>query len=291
MNSNQLVDICVSNLALPREGPKCVPLSFDFTAQSSYAVDFMAIQQRGLIDSVQTLFIDNNAGTTALTVLINQSSQLIIAAPGTQGYYPVLCPNPMRFTFTCTGGTANTQVFALNVPIPSSVWSVAGAALQFSGNNLLVSDPAIEAAIVSGQMQSLGFLIGDGGTQYPEWIANASLFGSITATTAALVTGNPGYFVRSLNLSLSPAATQAVAGDWTVEIHDSISGVIEKFALFVPSAAPTLTQVTSIQLQSDPGFVWNNKTANSALSIVLSASLTAGNLYYNIGYGKTAIIG
>jgi hypothetical protein len=178
----------------------------------------------------------------------------------------------------------------LNFPVTTQLWNSIGGANTYDSGKLIVTDQTLDAAIISGQMQTLPFSVGDAGTSYPNWVGNQSANGEIVTTTAAaIITGNPGYFLRSINMMLSAGASLAAAGDLTIKLTDSTSGTIQEFAVYVPAAAATPAQPVSIQFVSAPGFIWNNKAANSSLKITLSAALTAGKLYYNIGYGHTAI--
>jgi hypothetical protein len=110
-----------SDRVLPPEGPKVVALPFDFTLTPTYDVDLQSIHSRGFISLVQTIYIDNE-GNPALTITINQSGQRITAAPGSQGYYTVLVPNPIRFQISCSGGRADTTIFLMNSTVAGHVW-------------------------------------------------------------------------------------------------------------------------------------------------------------------------
>jgi hypothetical protein len=111
------------NQQVPNEGPKAIPLLLNFVTVASYSLDLTYIQESGQISMVQTLFIDASTATAALVVTVNGTNQKIVAAAGTQGYYPVLCPNPPKFTFANTSGADVIPVFLINAPISGVVWS------------------------------------------------------------------------------------------------------------------------------------------------------------------------
>ena len=69
--SNQVRDVPVFAALIPREGPKAVPLPFDFTAYASQSVDLLDLQQRGLISAVQAVFVDNSANSAALVIFVD----------------------------------------------------------------------------------------------------------------------------------------------------------------------------------------------------------------------------
>jgi hypothetical protein len=74
------------------------------------------------LDLCQTLYIDNSKGGAALDVTVPASGQVITAKAGTQGYYNIICPNPIGLIFDCAGG-ARITIFLINVAIPGATWS------------------------------------------------------------------------------------------------------------------------------------------------------------------------
>ena len=256
-NSNQFVDVPIFNALVPAEGPKAVPLPLDFTVQQSYLIDLQNAQARGFIKNVQTLFIDNSQNAGALTVVVNQSNQVIICAPLAQGYFPVLAPNPVKLTISCPSGGPNTTVYLLNVPLPAAMWSVASGSNSYSGGKLLVSDALLESAIVSGQMQVLSSLTGSGDAAKTAKVGNRALTGSLTNTSGVLLTGNPGYYLTAAQLILSSLAGISTAGDWTATLTDSSSGAIWTGAFDVPQATggDTGSTIAGYDLTMDTGSV------------------------------------
>jgi hypothetical protein len=111
-------------LGMPAEGPKCIPITLDFTVQDSYTLDYSNFQYRGYMSMVQTVFVDTS--TSAVDVEINSpgSQQTLKIRAGTQGYYPILVPNPIKIIFTSPGGPADVKVQLLNFPVPHGQWVV-----------------------------------------------------------------------------------------------------------------------------------------------------------------------
>jgi hypothetical protein len=115
----------VTNALVPDEGPKAIPLLLDFTQAGEYDVDLTTQQQQGRISMVQSIYIDLSVSSNDVEVTMPISGQLIHAKAGTQGYYPVLCPNPPRLNFTSsTSGASVVPVFLMNTPILGIVWAV-----------------------------------------------------------------------------------------------------------------------------------------------------------------------
>jgi hypothetical protein len=110
-------------LGIPDEGPKALPLTLDFTAANEYTLDYSSMQQRGFLSLIQTLYVDTQNSDVALTVTIAGGGQVVIAKGRTQGYYPVLVPNPPRFTFSAENAGCLVQVYLINVPIQPGQWS------------------------------------------------------------------------------------------------------------------------------------------------------------------------
>ncbi len=119
MNIPQLQNpaiIMERSLGIPANGPKCLPLTLDFAAQTVYEFDYSNMTQRGFLDMCQTLWCDNSLSAVVLTVYIPGTNQTIKVPAGVQGYFTCLCPNPMIMTFTSTGGVV-CQVTLCNFPI------------------------------------------------------------------------------------------------------------------------------------------------------------------------------
>lgn len=113
----------VFNALIPQEGPKTLPLSLDFSAADQYVLDYYYRQSLAALSMVQTLYIDMKDTDNPLTVTIPGSGQVIRVKGRTQGYYPVMQPNPIRMIFDCPGGPANLAVHLINVPVFASQWA------------------------------------------------------------------------------------------------------------------------------------------------------------------------
>jgi len=99
-------------------------MTLDFTAKDFYSLDYSQQGALGKFSMVQTLFIDTSTSAVNLTVDCPTSQQTLKIKAGTQGYYPILCPNPIRLIFTCVGGPADVKVELLNFPVPHGQWAV-----------------------------------------------------------------------------------------------------------------------------------------------------------------------
>jgi hypothetical protein len=105
-------------LGVPAEGPKCVPLTLDFSSIQTLELDYGNMQSRGFLAMCQTLWVDNFNSATILTILIPGTGQTLKIPAGVQGYFTCLCPSPIHMIFSSTGGVV-CQVTLCNFP----VWS------------------------------------------------------------------------------------------------------------------------------------------------------------------------
>jgi hypothetical protein len=124
IDQNQIQIFPIQNQVQTTKGPLAVRLWMDFATQPEYDLDLQSIQSRNQFDLCQTIFIDNSLGGSAVTVNIGVAgspTQTIVAKAGTQGYYNVVCPNPILMQFISAGGAPCT-VLLIDVAIPGAVW-------------------------------------------------------------------------------------------------------------------------------------------------------------------------
>ena len=111
-----------NQLLVSGKGPLCARLTMDFTQTSEYILDLQNVQALHQFDLCQTIFVDNSSGGAPITISIPSSGQKVVVKNGDQGYYNVICPNPIKMIFDCAGGQIVT-VFLLNIAIPGASWS------------------------------------------------------------------------------------------------------------------------------------------------------------------------
>lgn len=90
-------------------------------------IDLSANQNNNanFIDSALTVYVDNG-GQTGNLVIDFASGQRIYMQANTQGYFPVLQPNPIRFSvFSNAPTTAYCQL--INAILPAGTWAAAMA--------------------------------------------------------------------------------------------------------------------------------------------------------------------
>lgn len=114
----------VNNVLIPKEGPVVVPgtLNFENTAEIEISGEMVITQ--GKISFIQGVFIDNADNTDKLTLTIGNTNQRIVCPANSQGYFPLLTPNPpIIVARTTQGGGQIIPLFFYNVPIQSIVWT------------------------------------------------------------------------------------------------------------------------------------------------------------------------
>lgn len=122
INSNQLQVSQIRNQVVPSEGPKAVPVLLDFSNTDTWDVDVSQLQQLGFLSMVQSLYVDMALSDNPMVCSVNGIGQKLVFKPGTQGYYTILCPNPVKLEFKSTQGGVQIQVFLINTPIAGATW-------------------------------------------------------------------------------------------------------------------------------------------------------------------------
>ena len=112
------------NGAIPNQ-PQTVNVDLSLNPAETIVVDLKLMIMQGRIAGVQTLYIDNMGATGDIIIFIRDTSQRIIAKKDTQGYYPVLATNLMKFEVTATA-VQNTSIQFINFPIALGVWGATG---------------------------------------------------------------------------------------------------------------------------------------------------------------------
>lgn len=173
------------NQQMPPEGRvKSLPVYMDMTLNVAVSINMEVTASRGVIDFIQSVYIDNseNAGVFTLQIVAGQK---ITVPPRHQGYFPIMVPNPPNFTALSTA-TAKVSLFFLNVPMPLGMWNteaassggggIVGITPQFSSNfytggvseELLPADPDRTYLLIQAPSVDVWVNWGDGATDAGE---------------------------------------------------------------------------------------------------------------------------
>ena len=128
VNSANINPVPCQNQVRPGDGAKELPIRLDWSdpvngAVSPATFDYSSEQQRSLFSLCQGVYIDNGLNGNSLTITVGVGGQVLTCPANSQGYFPLLCPNPINLTFT-TQGNVLTFVFLLNFPVAPCVWHV-----------------------------------------------------------------------------------------------------------------------------------------------------------------------
>lgn len=136
---------------------------------------------------------------------------------------------------------------------------------------------------------------GNNDVLYPKFIGNNYTAVTITSaqgtTPQLIITGNPGYVVVSYGLQFDAISTIASAGMVSAMFTDSSSGIIANFRWYLPGNITPSTLPSNDRVVNAPDSIWNNKVANSTLSVSLDIALLTGSARFFVRYALTKLVG
>ena len=214
----------ISNGKTPVEGPRALPVQYDFSVQPSYQTDLTLIKQLGGFSIVQSLFIDNSEGNEPVVVKENVMGQSISVPAGSQGFFPILVASADVFTVSSIGSGA-AQVIYINVPIAPQEWD-ALVSNPVVLNPQPVADAILDATVSGGRVKV---------STLPTVAVVSDGSGTIAAGGAAQIAlaANPnrqGYLIQNVDetnleglyYSLTGAAAIGTAGTFSLAASGGI---------------------------------------------------------------------
>lgn len=84
------MSFALPNTSKPTSGPVGVNVALDFTAGDNVVGDLALEQSQGVIEYVQSIWIDNSLNTKSLSIIFSGMQQKITVKAGQQGLFPVL---------------------------------------------------------------------------------------------------------------------------------------------------------------------------------------------------------
>lgn len=151
ITTNNLQYFSTQNLNCAGEGPRGVPITLDFSSNTSYSLDLGSSQARLLISLIQAFYFDNTLATTPLTVYFPDSDQSIICPANTEGYLNCLCPGNVqdgiaRMRFSSASG-AVVKIKLLNFPVINYIWPNDGAVTSVTGTLPIVVSSGLQPVV------------------------------------------------------------------------------------------------------------------------------------------------
>lgn len=111
----------ISNGLAPAQGPKGLSLNLDFSAAVTIRGDFLLEETQGIIQGIQSVFVDNSQNASAVTITFGVTQQRLVIPANSQLTAPVFAVDQLSFTATSVGAVIVPVTF-LNVPMPFASW-------------------------------------------------------------------------------------------------------------------------------------------------------------------------
>ena len=108
----------VSNFTMPTV-QQTYSQTFTLTTGTNVIIDFKTPVNQNKINSIQGVYIDNSAGTTACVVQANATNQRVSIPAGYQGIMPFYMTADNVVTIS---GNGSVPIIFNNFPTPAAVW-------------------------------------------------------------------------------------------------------------------------------------------------------------------------
>jgi hypothetical protein len=117
--------------AFPKQGNREVFYRFDFSKLTSpYTMYLTEDMQRGDIDAIASVYIDNSLNASSVTLTFNGIFNILVQ-PNWQGVYPVICSGPTQLQISTAGNVA-VGVILSNTPKDYASWGPISATATFA---------------------------------------------------------------------------------------------------------------------------------------------------------------
>jgi len=107
----------VSAMTLPCNEMVDVPVQLDFRTSDTFEIDFTQMIEKGNIDFVSGVFIDNWDNADPVSISVSGTRQRIICPANSQLWSPILAPNPPVFTAVFEGTSTIIAAHFYNIPL------------------------------------------------------------------------------------------------------------------------------------------------------------------------------
>lgn len=109
----------VQNGYAPAEGPKALPVDYDFDSIGQQRTNFYLEHSEGILQFIQAIWVDNSANLNALVVL-SSTGQAVLIPAGSQGAFPFIHELPADVVVSTTPSAGlKVRIHYLNVPLAS----------------------------------------------------------------------------------------------------------------------------------------------------------------------------
>lgn len=283
--------VATLNTRLPTEGPRTIPVLVNFDNGATQTIDISQLVAQKKISMVQSLYVDNSDNSASVSIAISGSGQTLVVPPESEAYFPVLAPVPCVFTLE-SDSTSQIFVGLNNFPTPAFVWNVQSQAFQFTGGKLQVTDPVLDGLAVQNGLQVVPNEYITGGGAVPAFAGDTFYTGSTSADSAQTIISAPGnalaFYLRAMKVDISNDAATTSGAEITVTVKDGSTTIAEN-TVYVPSSGGTSLGKQSI-FDFD-ALNYPSAALNNALTITLSAALSAGKVSWTVIGGTSTFAG
>lgn len=113
----------IPNLTAPAQGGVGIALNMDFTNVNVVQGDLQQEQSSGVLDYVQSMYLDNSLNTKSISLVIGGTLQTITLKAGQQALLPVIpATGIFRWQATSTGAALLVPVIFSNLPFNPYLW-------------------------------------------------------------------------------------------------------------------------------------------------------------------------
>lgn len=115
----------LNNSNKPKQGTYGLVVPLDFTTTDNVAGDLSMEQQTGLIEFVQSVWIDNSLNTKALKIVFGGTQYTLNVRAGRCGIFPIIAPaGILRFAATSVAAAVIVPTIFANFELPYFFWDV-----------------------------------------------------------------------------------------------------------------------------------------------------------------------
>jgi hypothetical protein len=108
----------------PNDDPKTLALAFTFdTPNTDLVYDFIEQGLMGLIDNLQSVYIDNDTPAKIILQVKGGTQHRIIARPYSQGWYPLAMHDGATIAFQASQAVGPVAFLFANVAICAGPWA------------------------------------------------------------------------------------------------------------------------------------------------------------------------
>jgi hypothetical protein len=124
MAPRQYQSVPIMNGLVPDKGPLGVRVDLDFTAAQLVRMDLIREIGIGVIDLVQSIYIDNGSNAQPISIEFSGLMYKITCRANRQGIFPVIGLSGQLQLSAATAGAVIVPIILINVPMQTATWDV-----------------------------------------------------------------------------------------------------------------------------------------------------------------------